>query len=423
MAPVPPGPPCRAPGRPVPVVAGRAVNRQIRQLAAGLMVLLRRAVRRAQLLAGRPQGGARRASSTTPGRCCASSTSPAARSSPPTARRCGIVPPGRPRGVPARLPDRRSAVGKVRGYFTLRFGATKVEREYGECSPARPPSSRCAAWRPPRGRGRQRRHRATGGARRRAAGRQVPARRTDRVDRRDRAADRRGAGDVQQPVVRPQHVRQRRLRGRPTVLTDLQNAPGNPLLANAYQERYMPGSTFKVITTGIGLENGVLTSTACSRTRPSGCRRRPTIRSRTTTAAPAAATWRKCSPAAATSRSQDRRSASGPRRCSRARRRGASARTIPLDLAGAAASSLRQHRRLGHELPLLAIRGFGQSETQMVPLHMAMVAGDGRQRRPDDGALRRRSDATTGRPGARGAPAEVWKTPISPTNGGDRRPS
>ena len=43
------------------------------------------------------------------------------------------------------------------------------------------------------------------------------------------------------------------------VITDLQSAPGNPLLAQAYQERYMPGSTFKVITTGIGLEAGTLT--------------------------------------------------------------------------------------------------------------------------------------------------------------------
>ena len=41
-------------------------------------------------------------------------------------------------------------------------------------------------------------------------------------------------------------------------------APGNPLLANAYQERYMPGSTFKVLTTGIALDAGVITSTASS---------------------------------------------------------------------------------------------------------------------------------------------------------------
>jgi peptidoglycan glycosyltransferase len=47
---------------------------------------------------------------------------------------------------------------------------------------------------------------------------------------------------------------------------------------------------------------------------------------------------------------------------------------IPLDIGGAAASSLGDTGNLAHELPLLGIRGFGQSETQMVPLHMAMVA-------------------------------------------------
>jgi hypothetical protein len=39
------------------------------------------------------------------------------------------------------------------------------------------------------------------------------------------------------------------------VLEFLDAVPGKPLLANAYQERYMPGSSFKVITTGIALEH------------------------------------------------------------------------------------------------------------------------------------------------------------------------
>ena len=39
----------------------------------------------------------------------------------------------------------------------------------------------------------------------------------------------------------------------------LQNDPRKPLLANAYQERYMPGSTMKVVTTTIGFETGFLT--------------------------------------------------------------------------------------------------------------------------------------------------------------------
>ena len=42
------------------------------------------------------------------------------------------------------------------------------------------------------------------------------------------------------------------------VLTFLENFPGDPLLANAYQQRYMPGSTFKVLTTGIALHDGVI---------------------------------------------------------------------------------------------------------------------------------------------------------------------
>ena len=44
-------------------------------------------------------------------------------------------------------------------------------------------------------------------------------------------------------------------------IVDLQNAPGDPLLAGAYQQRFMPGSTFKVITTGIGIEAGVIDRT------------------------------------------------------------------------------------------------------------------------------------------------------------------
>ena len=42
-------------------------------------------------------------------------------------------------------------------------------------------------------------------------------------------------------------------------LEQLLEAPGNPLLANAYQDRFMPGSTFKVLTTGIALDAGTIT--------------------------------------------------------------------------------------------------------------------------------------------------------------------
>lgn len=41
--------------------------------------------------------------------------------------------------------------------------------------------------------------------------------------------------------------------------TELDEAPGDPLLAHTYQERYFPGSTFKVVTAGAGLESGRVT--------------------------------------------------------------------------------------------------------------------------------------------------------------------
>src|SRR5207245_655749 len=39
----------------------------------------------------------------------------------------------------------------------------------------------------------------------------------------------------------------------------LQSDPANPMLARAYRERYPPGSTFKVVTTAIALDDGVVT--------------------------------------------------------------------------------------------------------------------------------------------------------------------
>lgn len=39
-------------------------------------------------------------------------------------------------------------------------------------------------------------------------------------------------------------------------LNGLQTDSAKPLLANTYQERYMPGSTFKIVTTTVGLETG-----------------------------------------------------------------------------------------------------------------------------------------------------------------------
>ena len=69
---------------------------------------------------------------------------------------------------------------------------------------------------------------------------------------------------------------------------------------------------------------------------------------------------------------------------------------------------------LDQNLPLLAIRGFGQNEDQMVPLHMAMVAGavanDGQMMKP---YVVEPTFDHDGRDLDRTSPT-VWKTPISP---------
>jgi len=198
-------------------------------------------------------------------------------------------------------------------------------------------------------------------------------------------------------------------------ITDLQNAEGNPLLAQAYQERYMPGSTFKVITTGISLEAGIDPTTAFPNEREwvppqtddpiqnyngSLCGGDfPTVFARSCNI-PFAKLATLLGPEAMVA--------------------GVGAwgigEELPIDLPRPAASTFGNTENLAQELPLLAIRGFGQSEVQMVPLHMAMVAGT-----VANGGLMMKPYAVeatydqAGRVLDRTTP-EVWKTPLSPTN-------
>jgi len=46
-----------------------------------------------------------------------------------------------------------------------------------------------------------------------------------------------------------------------TAWTDYNAAEGTPMRAHTYQDRYFPGSTFKVVTAGVGLESGSVTNT------------------------------------------------------------------------------------------------------------------------------------------------------------------
>jgi peptidoglycan glycosyltransferase len=194
----------------------------------------------------------------------------------------------------------------------------------------------------------------------------------------------------------------------------LQEAPGNPLVSGAFQQRFMPGSTFKVITTGIGLEAGVIDrntefvresewvppqttdpiqnyrGSVCGGDLPEVFRRSCNI------------------PFAQTAINL------GPDRMVAGVEDWGLGEELPIDLPRAAASTFGDTENLDQELPLLGIRGFGQNDDQMVPLHMAMVAGTvangGQMMEPyvveatydNDGRVLDRTDP------------EVWKTPITP---------
>ena len=198
------------------------------------------------------------------------------------------------------------------------------------------------------------------------------------------------------------------------IITELQNDAGNPLLAHAYQERYMPGSTFKVITTGIALESGVVTLDNTF------ANEREWVPPQTTDPIQnyngslcggdlATVFARSCNiPFAQLS------TLVGPQGMVDGTAAWGIGEELPIDLPRPAASTFGNTGNLSQELPLLAIRGFGQSEVQMVPLHMAMVAGavanGGQMMKPyavqatyDQGG--RVLDQTS---------PEVWKSPISP---------
>ena len=199
-------------------------------------------------------------------------------------------------------------------------------------------------------------------------------------------------------------------------ITELQNAPGNPMLAHAYQDRYMPGSTFKVITTGIALQANAI---GFETTFPN---EREWVPPQTTDPIQnyngslcggdlATVFARSCNiPFAKTA------VALGTTAMIAGTQAWGMGEPLPIDLPRPAASTFGNTDQLDQELPLLAIRGFGQSEVQMVPLHMAMVAGavanGGEMMAPY--AVEATYDHA-GRLLDRTKP-EVWKTPLTPEN-------
>ncbi|MEM8619519.1 MAG: penicillin-binding transpeptidase domain-containing protein [Actinomycetota bacterium] len=200
------------------------------------------------------------------------------------------------------------------------------------------------------------------------------------------------------------------------VITELQNEEGNPLLANAYQERYMPGSTFKVITTGIGLEAGVLSPETVFPNEsqwvpPQTDNPIQNYNGSTCGGDMATVFARSCNiPFARTAIEL------GPEAMVEGVEAWGVGEEIPLDIPRSAASTFGTTDDLDQELPQLGIRGFGQSETQMVPLHMAMVASTvangGFMMEP---YVVEATYDSQGRVLDEADPA-VWKNPLSPEN-------
>jgi peptidoglycan glycosyltransferase len=202
------------------------------------------------------------------------------------------------------------------------------------------------------------------------------------------------------------------------VLAFLQNFPGKPLLANAYQERYMPGSSFKVITTGIALENGVtsLEREFARETEWAPPQTNDPIQNfgGTSCGGPMMEVFsRSCNIQFAQMAIE-----LGPQRMVDGTKAWGIGERIPIDLPGAVASAFGEVEDFVDALPLLAIGGFGQGSDVMVPVHMAMVASTvanggvmmepyvvDRTRYHDGSVLSKTSP-------------QPWKQPISPATAG-----
>jgi penicillin-binding protein A len=158
------------------------------------------------------------------------------------------------------------------------------------------------------------------------------------------------------------------------ILEFLNGAPGKPTLSNAYQDRYMPGSTFKVITTGIALQKGLINFDSAWATETEylppqtidpiqnygggacgGDLREVFRRSCNTPFARIAVEL-------------------GADTMVAGAKDWGIGEKLPFDLPGAVSSTFGEVSDFDQAIPKLAIRGFGQDEDQMVPLHMAMVA-------------------------------------------------
>jgi peptidoglycan glycosyltransferase len=198
--------------------------------------------------------------------------------------------------------------------------------------------------------------------------------------------------------------------------TALQNDERKPLLANAYQERYMPGSTMKVVTTTIGFETGFLTldrifKNSRSWTPPNTTKPIRNYGKKVCGGDMAEVFRRSCNIPFAQAAVEI-----GPDLMVNGVNRFGFDERVPFDLPGAAASTFGGLAKdFADSLALLAIHGFGQGQVQVTPLHMALIASSvangGRMMAP---YVVQETRTHSGAPIKTTSP-QLWKTTMAPS--------
>lgn len=197
-------------------------------------------------------------------------------------------------------------------------------------------------------------------------------------------------------------------------ITFLNSLPEKPTLANAYQERYMPGSTFKMITTAIALENGVVTPETPFAVESEYLPPQTTDPIQNYDGSSCGGTFlevftRSCNTPFARLAIE-----LGAEKMVEGADRFGINEAVPFDLPRVAKSKFGTADEFIDNLPLLAIRGFGQNEDALTPLHMALVAAS----IANGGVMMKPHvvDATYDHDGRvlDRTPAETYRTPMSP---------
>ncbi len=189
--------------------------------------------------------------------------------------------------------------------------------------------------------------------------------------------------------------------------------PAKPLLANAYQERYMPGSTFKIVTTTAALENGVAWDRAFdvekSYTPPDTTR--PIFNYGQSLCG---GTFLQVFTVSCNTPFARLGNELGAEVMVGQTKKFGIGEPLPLDLPGPAASFFGELGDFTQDAPRLAQSSFGQNAVTIVPLHLAMIAGTvangGTMMKPYVVEATFDGDGTQLK---RHTPA-VWKTPMSP---------